>query len=388
MQNLRLVVEKLWEQSHGTTLFNVVSHCHPYSVLQKYFQCSSKTVTAAKVHCILFGRGGVPVEKFKFTHQCVSPQVLEELTEFLHRDDVSRASSCRSVLVDGEETAVRYWQDTVKGLINQYLLEFPNGVKRTYIYTHLPTNFRMNTMLAGLCNICDDFGHSNFDELCTFIEELCSRSPGLNGSALVEDVRPYQTFVKTKFSKLSQHHSSCLELCQSHAFSSCPEEHQAVCTDISPIYNVYSSVLESVDGISDQSVKSDLTAGLQELFKVHTDYLGHLLRTKHQGDYYKFILKNFKPGECVMVIDYKVKLELGKRVREIQRDWYGKRGISLHGCYVVAQVDGHEGHEAGCFLYSERTGCLLFLAGKGLSWILCIPLFWYVYVLSLLFYNL
>ena len=155
------------------------------------------------------------------------------------------------------------------------------------------------------------------DELCTFIEDLCSHSPGLNGSALVKDVRRYQTFVKTKFSKLSQHHSSCLELCQSHAFLSCPEEHQAVCTDISPIYNVYSSVLESVDGISDQSVKSDLTARLQELFKVHTDYLGHLLRTKHQGDYYKFILKNLKPGECVMVIDYKVKLELGKRVREI-----------------------------------------------------------------------
>ena len=98
-------------------------------VAMKYFQCSSKTVTAAKVHCILFGRGGVPVEKFKFTHQCVSRQVLEELTEFLHRDDVSRASSCRSVLVDGEETAVRYWQDTVKGLINQYLLR-TNAVVR------------------------------------------------------------------------------------------------------------------------------------------------------------------------------------------------------------------------------------------------------------------
>lgn len=86
-------------------LLSIVAMDYPYSVLQKYFQCSSKTVTAAKVHCILFGRGGVPVEKFKFTHQCVSPQVLEELTEFLHRDDVSRASSCRSVLVDGEETA-------------------------------------------------------------------------------------------------------------------------------------------------------------------------------------------------------------------------------------------------------------------------------------------
>ena len=91
--------------------------------------------------------------------------------------------------------------------------------------------------------------------------------------------------MKTKFSKLSQRNSSCLELCQSYAFSSCPKEHQEVCTDISPIYNVYSSVLVSVDGISDQSVKSDLTAHLQQLFKVRTDYLGHLLRTKHQGDY-------------------------------------------------------------------------------------------------------
>ena len=112
-------------------LLSIIAMDYPYSVLQKYFQCSYKTVTAAKVHCILFGRG-VPVEKLKFTRQCVIPQVLEELTEFLHRNDVSRASSCRSVLVDGEETAVRYWQDTVKGLINQYLLEFPDGVRRTY----------------------------------------------------------------------------------------------------------------------------------------------------------------------------------------------------------------------------------------------------------------
>ena len=53
-------------------LLSIVAMDYPYSVLQKYFQCSSKTVTAAKVHCILFGRGGVPVEKFKFTRQCES----------------------------------------------------------------------------------------------------------------------------------------------------------------------------------------------------------------------------------------------------------------------------------------------------------------------------
>ena len=90
--------------------------------------------------------------------------------------------------MQGEETAVRYWQDIIKSLVNQYLLEFPNGVKSTYKYTHLPTNFGMNSMLGGLCNICDDFEYSDFDDLCTFIDEICSLCPGVNGLMLIKHV--------------------------------------------------------------------------------------------------------------------------------------------------------------------------------------------------------
>ena len=71
-------------------LLSIVAMDYFYVTLQKLFNCSSKTVTAARVRCILFGRGGVPVDKFKFTRQCVSPCVLEEVTDFLHREDVSR----------------------------------------------------------------------------------------------------------------------------------------------------------------------------------------------------------------------------------------------------------------------------------------------------------
>ena len=110
----------------------------------------------------------------KFSRQRVSPKILEELTEFLNRDDIARASSCRGVLVDGKETAVRYWQDSIKNFVQQYLLENPNGVKRTYIYTHLPQTFCSNTMLAGFCNLCDDFGHSNFDEMCKLVHEIAN----------------------------------------------------------------------------------------------------------------------------------------------------------------------------------------------------------------------
>ena len=145
-------------------LLSIVALDYPFSVLQKLFDCSSKTVAAAKVHCILFGRGGTPPAQFKFKRQCVSPDMLMELSEFFQRDSVSRPSSCRSVVVDGQETPIRYWKDSVKELVNQYLLEYPNGVKRTYIYTYLPSYFRYNTKLAGLCNLCDEFGYSNFEK--------------------------------------------------------------------------------------------------------------------------------------------------------------------------------------------------------------------------------
>ena len=113
---------------------------YPYNMLQDLFDCSSKTIAVAKVHCILFGRGGTPPAKSKSTRQSVSPDVLKELSEFFNRESISRPSSCRSVITDVQETPVRYWKDNVKEIVDQYLLEFPNGMKPTFIYTYLPSN--------------------------------------------------------------------------------------------------------------------------------------------------------------------------------------------------------------------------------------------------------
>lgn len=57
----------------------------------------------------------------------------------------------------------------------------------------------------------------------------------------------------------------------------------------------------------------------------------------------------------MVVIDYMMKLELDKRVREIQRDWYGKRGISLHRCYKVAQTAENERSIDVLDLWSKDT---------------------------------
>ena len=55
------------------------------------------------------------------------------------------------------------------------------------------------------------------------------------------------------------------------------------------------------------------------------------------------------------VVDYKMKLELNVRTRKIQGDWYGKRGISLHGFLAIAQVSETERRTEVIDLWSEDT---------------------------------
>lgn len=111
------------------------------------------------------------------------------------------------------------------------------------------------------------------------------------------------------------------------------------------------SLRESSSGVA----KEKLNQKLQETVNTHWDYVSYLLRTKHQADYYQHVLKNLKPGKFVVVVDYKMKLELGKRTRENQRDSYGKRGISLHGFYVTAQVLPDQRSAEVIDLWSEDT---------------------------------
>ena len=79
-------------------LLSIVANDYSQTFLTKLFQCSKSTVTAARVHCIMFGRG-VPPASLTFTRQCVTQEVLDGLADFLLRDNVSRPSSCRSVII-------------------------------------------------------------------------------------------------------------------------------------------------------------------------------------------------------------------------------------------------------------------------------------------------
>lgn len=161
--------------------------------------------------------------------------------------------------------------------------------------------------------------------------------------------------MKTQYAHQVQRHSPCLELCMNNAFTSCSQPHDRFCPDACVLYDVCKQLRTLLSSVTSASERESLTKELDELMKVHTQYVAHLLCTRHQSDYYKYILDNLQPGEAVIIVDYKMKLELGVRTREIQRDWYGKRGISLHGFLAIAQVSETDRRTEVIDLWSEET---------------------------------
>lgn len=113
---------------------------------------------------------------------------------------MSRPSSCRCVVIEGKECPARYWQDSIKQLVRQYQLEFFNGVKRSYIYAQIPKNFGSNTMLAGLSNIYEDYGFSNFAKLRELVQSIATDCPCEDLSSIIKMISALQRYRKTNFS--------------------------------------------------------------------------------------------------------------------------------------------------------------------------------------------
>lgn len=211
-------------------------------------------------------------------------------------------------------------------------------------------------MLAGLCNLCDDFGHSNFDSILALLDDLnCQGVLNTPLASLIQITREHQTYLKLKFAKELERHSNSSELCLDYALGQCPLQHTHWSSDIDKFHLLSKQVKEAVEKVRDPQKKAALTKSLEQIKANHREYLAHLIRTQHQGGYYRFVLENLCPSEVVVIIDYKMKVELGLRTRDNQREWYGKRGISLHGFFVIAKVAANERKTHVIDLCSEDT---------------------------------
>lgn len=128
-------------------------------------------------------------------------------------------------------------------------------------------------------------------------------------------------------------------MCLDYALGHCSGEHNQYSSNVDAFHKIRKEVKEVVEGVVDLPKKASFSKSWDQIVSNHKEYLAHIVRTKHQGCYYRYVLANLCLGEIVLIMDYKMKVELGLRTRENQREWYGKRGISLHGFLIIAQVN-------------------------------------------------
>jgi len=126
--------------------------------------------------------------------------------------------------------------------------------------------------------------------------------------------------------------------CLDYALGLCSEEHNQYSSYVDKFHKIRKEVKGAVEGVVDLPKKASFSKSWDQIDSNHKEYHAHIVRTKHQGCYYHYVLANLCSGEIVLIMDYKMKVELGLRTLENQREWYGKRGISLHGFLIIAQV--------------------------------------------------
>ena len=71
-----------------------------------------------------------------------------------------------------------------------------------------------------------------------------------------------------------------------HAFDGCEQLHDQESPNCSEVYSIQKKVRTAIEKLP-EATKKDHLMQLDDFVSSYEEYLGHILRTKHQGEYYR-----------------------------------------------------------------------------------------------------
>ena len=71
-----------------------------------------------------------------------------------------------------------------------------------------------------------------------------------------------------------------------HAFQSCNSDHDDECMEFATVYGIHARMLAAI-ATAPASKQQGYKDNLDECLNTFWDCIGHILWTKHQGDYYR-----------------------------------------------------------------------------------------------------
>jgi len=102
------------------------------------------------------------------------------------------------------------------------------------------------------------------------------------------------------------------------------------CTDRFLLIQEIEEVIMTLDEESQKQYHSKLLQIDQKM----KAYIAHIVRGKYQREKFHEDINTLQPGKCVAVADYMMKL-LFMKMFEPQKDWFAKKGVSLHGTMFI-----------------------------------------------------
>ena len=308
-------------------------------------------ITRARLHSKLYGPGAsVP----KISRQCsqkLPPETIAFVLEFIHHPDSVEYSSYKTASCDGKNKS---WISELLGGGNQPVLWLKQNKSALYdrykqeceqleikpisfstFYKGVSAgNFKIMAEKAGLCNICTELGAKNFiqlDRLLTRIGEILrsQHKPDVTPE-LMSKAKTLKGYLLSEFQANLKTHSDCATHCASLWLSDEPpcgniSQHQETCQSCLEIVHLISEI-KCADCSNDPQIAHEVAKIEENL----NNYIGHIVRGKYQREQFLKDIKNLSPGQAVMVADYMMKL-LFQKLFEPQKDWFAKKGVSLHG---------------------------------------------------------
>ena len=198
--------------------------------------------------------------------------------------------------------------------------------------------------MAGLCNICTENGAENFnrlDVLLASLEELWYKAN--TTECPIPDIllraKRYKGYLLSDFISNLEIHSECATHCMGWYLSPEPtcssKEHPYSCHSCNERWSLFTEINHTISLLNiDESEKIVHQQQLNKIEENLCHYISHLVRGKHQRSQFLSQINNLKKGETIIVVDYMMKL-LFQRLHEPQKDWFGKKGVSLHGAMFI-----------------------------------------------------
>ena len=218
----------------------------------------------------------------------------------------------------------------------------PTG--KTKFYEGLQaSNFKEVVEMAGLCNICTEHGAENFntlDALLAKVEEVWHKHNTTECPIpdLLLRAKMYKGYLLSDFIYHLENHSECATHCMCWYLSpnpTCSSNHPLSCHDCNERWSLITEIRQTISSLNVvEGEKAILQQQVNKFEESLCQYISHLVRGKHQRSQFLTHIDNLKKGETIIVVDYMMKL-LFQRLHEPQKDWFGKKGVSLHGAMFI-----------------------------------------------------